>query len=433
MKVVLLFKIFMLSCFVLFSQISEDLGNNTGEIDATEIVHGLDVFDSNLGKGSRNNKMSKEDEDRGIIFPKRQDEKQIKSTRPNQHLRPEASTIPPVHSFNKKAKNERKRKESIDKKKNSSAPKRYTSGDHYLIKHNPPIEWNNEIVDNNSYNERSIIPYPNGDYWDGPLRNGLPDGDGMYVFANGDVFIGFMKNGRKYGPGQLIARKILRNNASVTLTYNGLWKYDYPNQYGTLVIETAYKGRIGKGTVKQKREYAGELFDYQKPWELNGIPEMLRINNTHFVGGELVKGKLNGLVTVHKRSKRSKPIAKYVYKNDIPVNLVFSKKTKYLKEEIKRMEELQKDGQKILQLLSFLQETKDPGKILTPALTVYKAYIDALPVEAAKLGLSKYGHTQLVNFLERQIFHGFETRAEEQFWKDFMRNTKPKRKLRPRN
>ena len=43
--------------------------------------------------------------------------------------------------------------------------------------------------------------FANGNIYEGELKNGLPEGKGIYMFANGDAYEGEFKNNKKEGKG----------------------------------------------------------------------------------------------------------------------------------------------------------------------------------------------------------------------------------------
>ncbi|SDY45253.1 Uncharacterized conserved protein [Collimonas sp. OK242] len=50
--------------------------------------------------------------------------------------------------------------------------------------------------------DKAEIRYINGDRYTGGIKDGLPEGDGVYVWRNGDVFKGSFRAGKKDGIGQ---------------------------------------------------------------------------------------------------------------------------------------------------------------------------------------------------------------------------------------
>lgn len=49
---------------------------------------------------------------------------------------------------------------------------------------------------------KAEIHYANGDRYTGGIKNGLPDGEGIYTWRNGDTYKGPFENGKKDGAGQ---------------------------------------------------------------------------------------------------------------------------------------------------------------------------------------------------------------------------------------
>ncbi|HOK49059.1 MAG TPA: hypothetical protein PLM18_02690, partial [Sedimentibacter sp.] len=56
-----------------------------------------------------------------------------------------------------------------------------------------------EVISKN----RVKVVYPNGDVYEGEMKNGMMDGYGLYTYANGDIYEGEFKDNKPNGHGKL--------------------------------------------------------------------------------------------------------------------------------------------------------------------------------------------------------------------------------------
>jgi hypothetical protein len=88
-------------------------------------------------------------------------------------------------------------------------------------------------------NGYSRFNFENGDVYEGDVKNGSPDGNGIYQYSNGEVFTGIFKSGKKEGKGTYYF-----NDGTVKIAY---WTNDTVNSnadyldYGYGVIEAGEK------------------------------------------------------------------------------------------------------------------------------------------------------------------------------------------------
>ncbi|WP_202924863.1 MORN repeat-containing protein [Myxacorys almedinensis] len=76
----------------------------------------------------------------------------------------------------------------IEEKDTAPAPYKYFTGE----------------VRNKLPNGSGVLVYANGDRYEGTVRNGVPSGKGMFLFVNNDRYEGDMKNGQPHGSGSFI-------------------------------------------------------------------------------------------------------------------------------------------------------------------------------------------------------------------------------------
>uniref|UniRef100_A0A6C0EBB4 MORN repeat-containing protein n=1 Tax=viral metagenome TaxID=1070528 RepID=A0A6C0EBB4_9ZZZZ len=88
----------------------------------------------------------------------------------------------------------------------------------------------------------------------GKLKNGIPDGQGIYMYENGDTYEGKFKNGKKHGYGKLYEYNGCK--------YFGNWENDIPNGKGEYYC---HNGEMLKGKFVN-----GLLFGYGKHYAADG-------------------------------------------------------------------------------------------------------------------------------------------------------------------
>jgi len=91
---------------------------------------------------------------------------------------------------------------------------------------------------------QSIITYIGGDVYEGTLKDGKRNGEGVYTFAEGDVYRGSWKDNSRNGQGVMT-----NSNGDV---YEGSWKDGKRNGEGVYTWFTGgtYSGQVHKGSYK---------------------------------------------------------------------------------------------------------------------------------------------------------------------------------------
>lgn len=110
------------------------------------------------------------------------------------------------------------------------------------------------------------ITMDNGNVYTGEVKDGLPNGQGKYIFANGDVYEGWLKDDERNGQGKYI----FANGA----VYEGEWKDGEANGQGTMKYASGavYEGEWkddkhngqGKYTFANGDVYEGEWKDNKR-------------------------------------------------------------------------------------------------------------------------------------------------------------------------
>jgi len=154
-------------------------------------------------------------------------------------------------------------------------------------------------VRNGAPNGRGMFLLPNNDRYEGEVRNGQSNGTGTFTFANGDRYVGGFRNGQRHGIGTYtftLEDNKVRFRYSYTGEFylgqvNGNGVLTYPN--GVRCTGTFYDSNFsGKGTCTNfprgsiYRNYTGEL--------RNGIPEgrgVLTYRTGQVYSGEFRNGK----------------------------------------------------------------------------------------------------------------------------------------------
>ncbi|WP_302024591.1 hypothetical protein [uncultured Prevotella sp.] len=139
--------------------------------------------------------------------------------------------------------------------------------------------------------------YPNGDYYEGKWKKGMPNGLGTMTYANGDVYYGNWYFGLKEGQGTMTYA-----NDSTYKEYIGEWKEDKPDGKGRMTFSNnnIYDGdwvlgqMEGQGTMTYAddnpyKEYVGE-WKGDKP---DGKGKMTFKNNNEY-DGDWVLGQMEG-------------------------------------------------------------------------------------------------------------------------------------------
>ena len=97
-----------------------------------------------------------------------------------------------------------------------------------------------ESIGDNKYR----IQYPNGDVYEGEMKESSKNGQGIMTYANGDTYDGNWVNGKKEGQGRLTSYSGRR-------VYTGSWSNDKKNGEGTMTsrdlendgVDVTYKGK----------------------------------------------------------------------------------------------------------------------------------------------------------------------------------------------
>lgn len=140
--------------------------------------------------------------------------------------------------------------------------------------------------------------YPNGDYYEGGWKKGLPDGTGTMYYFNGDIYSGNWKVGRKNGEGIMTY-----SNGDV---YIGSWSSDCRNGVGKLIKKdrVTFEGvwNYEKFESGKRTNSKGEVFEgkWKQGVLYNGTSKGY-INNTFYDGlwseGKFYKGICIGNLT----------------------------------------------------------------------------------------------------------------------------------------
>lgn len=146
-------------------------------------------------------------------------------------------------------------------------------------------------VTNGQPNGRGMFLFANNDRYEGSIRNGQPNGTGTFTFATGDRYVGNVRNGVPHGQGTFTFANGQR--------YTGGFYLGQVKGSGTLIHAngvrcqaTFYNSRFtGKGTCTYPsgfpyRSYTGELRDGQP--EGRGV---LTFVNGQIYTGEIREGK----------------------------------------------------------------------------------------------------------------------------------------------
>jgi hypothetical protein len=117
----------------------------------------------------------------------------------------------------------------------------YISNDGLYIQGN----WKNGLL---NCNTKSIVKYPDGDYYNGQLYNNSINGYGIFTYVDGEVYDGEFINGVRSGYGTIYFR-----NGYI---YKGYWENDTFNGYGVLyTIDKIYTGLWNNG----EQDVSGEI------------------------------------------------------------------------------------------------------------------------------------------------------------------------------
>ncbi len=93
------------------------------------------------------------------------------------------------------------------------------------------------------------IEYPNGDVYEGEVRNGKPNGLGKVTYASGDIYMGGFSYGKRYGYGIYI-----ESDGSV---YEGEWKDNKSHGFGkaTYGSKSAFRGDVYEGDFRDSSRH----------------------------------------------------------------------------------------------------------------------------------------------------------------------------------
>jgi len=96
-----------------------------------------------------------------------------------------------------------------------------------------------------------IFVYQNSDRYEGAVRNGKPNGYGQFLFANNDRYIGNFRNGSFHGAGRLIYGKSANANSDLKgFLYVGNFRNGQPHGKGTMTsARGTYTGDFYLGQV----------------------------------------------------------------------------------------------------------------------------------------------------------------------------------------
>jgi hypothetical protein len=121
----------------------------------------------------------------------------------------------------------------------------------------------------------------------GTFKDGLPDGNGKYIFKNGDVFIGNWLKGKKNGKGKF---EISINGKKNTI--NGYWK---ENEYvGVAKPDVSFRVTCASGLLDYKVEKNKPVNEFEKD---NQITFSIKSAFADFLPGDLKIDKSSGQIT----------------------------------------------------------------------------------------------------------------------------------------
>jgi len=107
-----------------------------------------------------------------------------------------------------------------------------------------------ESIGDNKYR----IQYPNGDVYEGEMKESSKNGQGIMTYANGDTYDGNWVNGKKEGQGRLTSYSGRR-------VYTGSWSNDKKNGEGTMTSRVGEDARV----VEDVTTYKGIWVDDKLP------------------------------------------------------------------------------------------------------------------------------------------------------------------------
>lgn len=114
-----------------------------------------------------------------------------------------------------------------------------------------------------------IINYPHGDFYDGEVKDGKPDGEGIYIWADSSSHKGYFKNGSPNGYGTHMYKD--------GVLHEGYFINDVPNRYGKHIWPDGsfYDGNWANGSFNGFGIYIyvnRDVYSYEGNW-LNGIQQ----------------------------------------------------------------------------------------------------------------------------------------------------------------
>lgn len=127
--------------------------------------------------------------------------------------------------------------------------------------------------------KKGSIFYPDGDKYEGELKNLEPHGYGIFLFGNGDKYSGEFKDGLKHGKGIYYYRA---NNKRKGDKYDGEWKDNRFNGYG---IYTHANGDKYAGVWQDDRRHGNGIYTFasgeisEGRWENGELVKKNGINN----------------------------------------------------------------------------------------------------------------------------------------------------------
>jgi hypothetical protein len=152
-------------------------------------------------------------------------------------------------------------------------------------------EWEGEEQAGVEPREITVVPFPNGDRYEGETRDGLFNGRGVYSFANGDRYEGEFRDDMKEGKGML---KFANGDR-----YTGEFRNDMMQGRGSMVYanRSKYVGEFRKGvrhgagvlSFANGDRYEGEFRDDAR----TGQGTYVFADGSKYIG-EFVAGKRSG-------------------------------------------------------------------------------------------------------------------------------------------
>ena len=175
-------------------------------------------------------------------------------------------------------------------------------GDYLVLHDSNPTQFSDDYLSESEYEESvdtlcasdDIITWPNGDTYEGGIKDGLLDGKGTYTWANGLKYVGQWRKGKKHGFGTIYYTEENK--------YIGNWINDIAEGYGVMYLD----GKTYVGEWKNFKFNGKGLYIYSDGSYSKGtfVDDMLDGKGTYVTKdgyiytGTWKKDKLHGYCTV---------------------------------------------------------------------------------------------------------------------------------------